>query len=128
VVRWLVEEVYADADRVVLVMDNLNTHKLASLYETFYPDRVRRIVERLEIHYTPKHGSWLNMAEIELGVLSGQCLDRRIADKVELEREVEAWQSERNETQVGVDWQFTTAKARIKLRRPLPNYSNWMIY
>ena len=120
VVRWLVEEVHEEAEKVVLVMDNLNTHKLASLYEAFPPERARRIAEKLEIHYTPKHGSWLNVAEIELSVLARQCLDRRIAAVQELRRQVAAWESEWNERQVGVDWRFTTADARIKLRRLYP--------
>ena len=120
VIRWLVEEVHEEAEEVVLVMDNLNTHKVASLYEAFPPERARRIAERLEIHHTPKHGSWLNMAEIELSVLAGQCLDRRIESREELEREVAAWEEERNERQVGVRWRFTTADARIKLRHLYP--------
>jgi hypothetical protein len=120
VVRWLVEEVHEEAEKVVLVMDNLNTHKVASLYEAFPPEQARRIAERLEIHHTPKHGSWLNMAEIELSVLAGQCLDRRIESREELEREVAAWEEERNERQVGVKWRFTTADARIKLRHLYP--------
>jgi hypothetical protein len=120
VVRWLVEEVHEEAEKVVLVMDNLNTHKLASLYEAFPPEQARRIAEKLEIHYTPKHGSWLNLAEIELSVLARQCLGRRIETREELEREVEAWEEERNERQVGVRWRFTTADARIKLRHLYP--------
>jgi hypothetical protein len=120
VVRWLVEEVHEEAEKVVLVMDNLNTHKVASLYEAFPPERARRIAERLEIHHTPKHGSWLNMAEIELSVLARQCLGRRIETREELEREVEAWEEERNERRVGVRWRFTTADARIKLRHLYP--------
>jgi hypothetical protein len=120
VVRALVEEVYPEAEKVVLVMDDLNTHKLASLYEAFPPEQARRIAEKLEIHHTPKHGSWLNMAEIELSVLARQCLDRRIETREELEREVEAWEEERNERQVGVRWRFTTADARIKLRHLYP--------
>jgi len=120
VVRWLVEEVHEEAETVVLVLDNLNTHKVASLYEAFPPERARRIAERLEIHHTPKHGSWLNMAEIELSVLARQCLDRRIETKEELERLVAAWEEERNERMVEVKWQFTTADARIKLRRLYP--------
>ena len=120
VIRWLVEEVHEDAETVVLVMDNLNTHKLASLYEAFPPEQARRIVEKLEIHHTPKHGSWLNVAEIELSVLARQCLDRRIETREELEREVAAWEEERNERGVEVRWQFTTADARIKLRRLYP--------
>jgi hypothetical protein len=120
VVRWLVEEVHEEAEKVILVMDNLNTHKLASLYEAFPPEQARRIAEKLEIHHTPKHGSWLNMAEIELSVLARQCLGRRIETREELEREVEAWEEERNERQVGVKWRFTTADARIKLRHLYP--------
>jgi hypothetical protein len=120
VIRWLVEEVHEEAEKVVLVMDNLNTHKLASLYEAFPPERARRIAEKLEIHYTPKHGSWLNVAEIELSVLARQCLDRRIESAEELRREVEAWEEDRNERGVEVEWQFTTADARIKLHRLYP--------
>jgi hypothetical protein len=120
VLRWLVEELHPEAEKVVVVMDNLNTHKLASLFETFPSAQARRIAEKLEIHYTPKHGSWLNMAEIELSVLSRQCLDRRIESMEELKREVSAWELERNERQVVVKWQFTTADARIKLRRLYP--------
>ena len=120
VIRWLVEEVHEGAETVVLVMDNLNTHKLVSLYEAFPPERARRIIEKLEIHHTPKHGSWLNVAEIELSVLARQCLDRRIETKEELEREVAAWEEERNERGVEVRWQFTTTDARIKLRRLYP--------
>jgi DDE superfamily endonuclease len=102
------------------VMDNLNTHKLASLYEAFPPEQARRIAEKLEIHHTPKHGSWLNMAEIELSVLARQCLARRIETREELEREVAAWEEERNERGVEIRWRFTTADARIKLRRLYP--------
>jgi hypothetical protein len=120
VVRALVEEVYPEAEKVVLVMDNLNTHKLASLYEAFPPEQARRVAERLEVHHTPKHGSWLNMAEIELSVLARQCLDRRIESKEELQREVAAWEDERNGQGVVIRWQFTTADARIKLRRLYP--------
>jgi hypothetical protein len=120
VLRWLVEEVHAGADKVVLVCDNLNTHRPASLYEAFPPERARRIAEKLEWHYTPKHGSWLNMAEIELSVLSRQCLDQRIESSAEMEREVGAWEEDRNERGVGVQWRFTTADARIKLRKLYP--------
>ena len=120
VVRWLVEEVHEEAEGVVLAMDNLNTHKVASLYGAFPPERARRIAERLEIHHTPKHGSWLNMAEIELSVLARQCLARRIETREELEREVAAWEEERNERGVEIRWRFTTADARIKLRRLYP--------
>jgi transposase len=119
--RWLVEDVHPDAAKVVLVVDNLNTHGPGCLYEAFEPARARRIAERLEWHYTPKHGSWLNMAEIELAVLSKQCLGRRIGSAEELEREVTAWAGERNEDQVGINWRFTTAQARIKLRRLYPS-------
>ena len=121
VLRWLAEDVYPDAEAIVLVTDNLNTHGPGCLYEAFEPDRARRIAGRLEWHYTPKHGSWLNMAEIELSALGRQCLDRRIGSAEELAREVVAWEQERNERQVGVNWQFTTAKARIKLRRLYPS-------
>ena len=120
VVRWLAEEVHPEAAKIVLVMDNLNTHKPASLYEAFPPEQARRIAERLEIHHTPKHGSWLNVAEIELSVLSRQCLDRRIESMGALEGEVAAWEEARNEKQVEVRWQFTTADARVKLRRLYP--------
>ena len=120
VLRWLVEDVYEDAERVVLVCDNLNTHTPACLYEAFPPEQARRIAEKLEWHYTPKHGSWLNMAEIELSVLSRQCLGRRIESAEEMEREVGGWQDDRNEREVGVQWRFTTAEARIKLRKLYP--------
>ena len=121
VVRKLVDEDYPDRERIVLVMDNLNSHHLASLYEAFEPAEARRIAERLEIHYTPKHGSWLNMAEIEIGVLAGQCLDRRIPDQSVLRREVAAWQQQRNQDAIRVDWGFTTADARIKLKSLYPS-------
>jgi DDE superfamily endonuclease len=120
VVRWLVEELHSDAEKVVLVMDNLNTHKLASLYEAFPPERARRMAARLEIHHTPKHGSWLNVAEIELSVLSRQCLDRRIETAETLRREVTAWEEPRNDRATEVQWRFTTADARIKLRHLYP--------
>ena len=120
VVRWLAEDVHPEAEKLVLVMDNLNTHKLASLYEAFPPEQARRIAERLEIHYTPKHGSWLNVAEIELSVLSRQCLNRRIESMEELRKEVAAWEDSRNEKQVEIQWRFTTADARVKLRRLYP--------
>ena len=121
VIRKLVDEYYPDRERIVLVMDNLNTHHPSSLYEAFEPAEARRIAERLEIHYTPKHGSWLNMAEIELGVLSGQCLDRRIPDQSALRREVGAWQQQRNRDAIRVDWRFTTSDARIKLKSLYPS-------
>jgi hypothetical protein len=121
VLRWLVEDIHADAEKVVLVVDNLNTHGPGCLYEAFTPARARRIAERLEWHYTPKHGSWLNVAEIELAALARQCLGRRIGSLEELRREVSAWEEERNEAQVGVNWQFTTDQARTKLHRLYPS-------
>ena len=121
VIKKLVDEDYPDRDRIVLVMDNLNTHKLSSLYEAFEPAEARRIAERLEIHYTPKHGSWLNMAEIEIGVLARQCLDRRIAHQDILRGEVNAWQNQRNRDVIRVDWRFTTEDARIKLKSLYPS-------
>jgi hypothetical protein len=121
VLRWLVEDVHAEAEKVVLVTDNLNTHKPASLYEAFPPEQARQIAERIEWHYTPKHGSWLDMAEIELSVLSRQCLDRRIGTRHELEGAVATWETERNERGVEVKWRFTTADARIKLQRLYPS-------
>jgi hypothetical protein len=101
-------------------MDNLNTHNIASLYETFEPQEARRLAERLDIHHTPKHGSWLNMAEIELSVLKGQCLNRRIDDMATMRSEVTAWQNDRNNSTRKIDWQFTTADARVKLTRLYP--------
>jgi len=121
VVREIVDEDYPEAEAVVLVMDNLNTHKIASLYEAFEPAEARRLVEKLEIHYTPKHGSWLNMAETELSILTKQCLDRRIPDAPTLRREVEAWEQSRNQAQCKIDWQFTTHDARIKLKKLYPS-------
>jgi len=121
VIRELVDEQYPRAERIVLVMDNLNTHKLSSLYEAFAPAEARRLIERLEVHYTPKHGSWLNMAETELSVLSTQCLDRRIGEKDDLRVEVAAWEQRRNTAKCRVDWQFTTADARVKLKRLYPS-------
>lgn len=119
-IRHLLEVVYPTAEKIVLVQDNLNTHKLASLYEAFPPDEARRLSDRLEVHYTPKHGSWLDMAEIELGILQRQCLDRRLPDRDTVTTEVAAWQSDRNAAECCVDWRFTTANARIKLRRLYP--------
>jgi uncharacterized small protein (DUF1192 family) len=120
VLKDLSDTHYPDAAKIVLVQDNLSTHKPASLYEAFPAAEARRLVERFEWHYTPKHGSWLNMAECELSVLSIQCLDRRIADKPTLTKEVAAWQTRRNNKHAKADWQFTTADARIKLRRLYP--------
>ena len=121
--RWIkgmLDERYSNAVRVRLVLDNLNTHCLASLYETFEPKEARRLAERLEIHYTPKHGSWLNMAEIELSALNGQCLDRRIPDLETMNSHIAAWESDRNNRQSKINWHFSTADARIKLNRLYP--------
>ncbi len=119
-VRELLDVHFPDAEIVRLVMDNLNTHSLGSLYEAFEPSEARRLTKRLEIHYTPKHASWLNIAENEIGVLSSQCLDRRIEDCEEFRREVAAWERERNEKRVEVNWKFTVEMARVKLRRVYP--------
>lgn len=120
-IKKLVDERYPKAERIVLVMDNLNTHTPASLYEAFEPAEARRLADKLEIHYTPKHGSWLNMAEIELSVLSRQCLHRRVADLETLKAEAVAWR-ERCDTAGGkIDWRFTTEDARIKLKRLYPS-------
>jgi hypothetical protein len=120
-IRDLVDVHFPTAERIVLVMDNLNTHVPASLYEAFAPAEAKRIWDRLEIHYTPKHGSWLNMAEIEFSVLSRQCLDRCIPDQECLAHEVAAWEQERNAAKATVDWQFTTADARTKLKKLYPS-------
>jgi len=119
-IKELVDVHYLHADKIILVMDNLNTHNGSSLYEAFDPAEAKRILDKLEIHYTPKHGSWLNMAEIELSHLSRQCLDRRIPDQETLVREVAAWSKQRNEENSVIDWQFTTADARIKLKKLYP--------
>ena len=126
--KWLVvenslwrDEAYPEAGVICVVLDNLNTHKMASLYEAFLAAEARRIARRLEFHYTPKHGSWLNMAEIEFSVLSRQCLDRRIPDEKTLKREIAALESERNTVHARVNWQFTSRDARIKLRRIYPS-------
>jgi transposase len=120
-IKQMLDERYLDAIKVRLVMDNLNTHNVASLYEMFEPSEALRLAERLEIHYTPKHGSWLNMAEIELSVLKGQCLDRRIPDIAIMQAEVSTWEFNRNNGSRTIDWQFTTTDARIKLKRLYPN-------
>jgi hypothetical protein len=121
VIQDLVDVQYPQAEKIVLILDNLNTHTPASLYEAFAPAEARRLMERLEIHHTPKHGSWLNMAEIELSVLARQCLDRRIPDPTTLAQEVAAWERQRNAAQCRVDWRFTTHDARIKLKRLYPS-------
>ncbi len=118
----LLEHRYRDAERVTVVLDNLNTHSGASFYEIFPPREARRWLERVEFVHTPKHGSWLNMAEGEFSVLQRQCLDRRIPNPETLQREVNAWQQRRNASAVGANWQFTTADARIKLRRLYPSF------
>ena len=118
--QTLVDEHFPEAERITVVLDNLNTHTLASLYATFAPAEARRIARKLDLHYTPKHGSWLNMAEIELSVLSRQCLNRRIADAATLKREVAAWVTARNALATTVEWRFTTDDARIKLKRLYP--------
>ena len=121
-IRELVDEQYPEAEKIVLVLDNLNTHTPGSLYTAFPPAEARRLTEKLEIHYTPKHGSWLNMAEIELSVLARQCLDQRIDQVAALAREVEAWERERNEVGAHMHWRFDTDTARIRLRRLYPSF------
>ncbi len=119
-IRELVDVHFPTAERIVLVLDNLNIHAPAALYEAFPPAEAKRLWDKLEVHHTPKHGSWLNIAEIELSALSRQCLDRRLPDQATLSAEVAAWVSARNATAIGVDWQFTTADARIKLKHLYP--------
>jgi hypothetical protein len=119
-IKEMLDDRYPHVCKVRLVMDNLNTHNIASLYEAFGPQEARRLAERLEIHYTPKHGSWLNMAEIELSVLKGQCLDRRIPEMEAMRTHVTAWEKARNSSTRKIVWQFTTSDARIKLRHLYP--------
>ena len=119
-IRDLVDIRYPHAERITLVMDNLNTHTGASLYKAFEPKEARRILDKLEFHYTPKHGSWLNMAEIELSILSRQCMDRRIPDQETLKKEISAWQEKRNVIARPMEWRFTTEDARIKLKKLYP--------
>lgn len=119
-IRKLVDEDYPDADKITLISDNLNTHVGSSLYKAFEPQEARRILNKLEFHYTPKHGSWLNMAEIELSILSKQCLDRRIPDQETLKSETQAWAEKRNAHPTPMNWRFTTEDARIKLKRLYP--------
>ena len=120
-IRWLLDGQYPGAEKIVLVMDNLNTHSPSSLYEAFPPEEAFRLAQRLEIHYTPKHGSWLNIAEVELAAMAAQCLgQRRIPDLETMNSELAAWHVLRNRSQKGVDWQFTTADARIRLKRLYP--------
>jgi hypothetical protein len=120
-VRRIADEMYPAAEKIVLVEDNLNTHSPASLYEAFPPAEAKRIADRFEFHYTPKHGSWLDMAEIELGILNRQCLDRRIDNVNDMRREAITWKTDRNAAQVKVNWQFTTEDARIKLKKLYPS-------
>jgi hypothetical protein len=120
--KHVADEMFPHAEKIVLVQDNLNTHKPASLYQAFAPKEARRLTERFEWHYTPKHGSWLDMAESELSVLSSQCLDRRIADLPSLRLEVAAWVADRNKHQAKADWQFTTEDARVKLKTLYPTF------
>jgi hypothetical protein len=122
--RALVDDFYPDAFQITLVQDNLNTHSPASLYKAFEPIEAQRILRKLEFCHTPKHGSWLNMAEIELSVLARQCLDRRIPDFETLQQEVAAWQNQRNQEETWIDWRFTTQDARIKLHRLYPSINN----
>lgn len=121
-IRYLVDEMYPAAQKIILVMNNLNTHKPASLYKAFPPEEARRIIKKLEIHYTPKHGSWLDIAEIELNVMTRQCLSRRIASIDALRSELSAWEDERNNGKSKVNWQFTTKDARIKLVSLYPEF------
>jgi len=121
VMRKVSDEYYPEADKIIVVLDNLNTHTPASFYQIFPPAEARRLTERFEFHHTPKHGSWLNMAEIELSALVRQCLDRRIPDLDVLNKEVQAWQDQRNSEVVKVHWQFTTADARVRLKSLYPN-------
>ncbi len=122
--RWLVDEAYPEAEKIRVVLDNLNTHRPASLYQAFEPAEARRVLKSLEFHYTPKHGSWLNMAEIEFSIFSKQCLDRRIGDEEILKREIAALEAQRNQAQATIDWRFSTGDARIKLQHLYPSVSN----
>ncbi len=116
-IKYIADECYKNANKIILVMDNLATHKASALYETFEPEEAKRIWDRFEFVYTPKHGSWLNMAEIELRVLMGQCLNRRIDNMKTMKEEVKAWESHRNNEKAVINWRFTTQDARIKLKR-----------
>lgn len=120
-IKELVDVQFPNAEKIILVQDNLNTHKPSSLYEAFSPEEAMRILKRLEFHYTPKHGSWLDMAEIELSILMSQCLDRRIEDQQTLKNEIAAWEKQRNADSAKVNWRFTTENARIKLKRLYPS-------
>lgn len=118
---YLANEVLAEADKIILVMDNLNTHREASLYEAFPPEKARELCERFEFHYTPKHGSWLNMAEIEIGLLVRSCLDRRIGSEKEFRSEIAAYLDRKNDSPNPINWQFTNENARIKLKSLYPS-------
>lgn len=120
VVRELCDKIYPEAEKIILVLDNLNTHNIASLYKAFKPEEAKRLADKLEIHYTPKHGSWLNMAEIELSILSRQCMDNYFETQEQLADAIAIWERSRNEINAGINWRFTTADARIKLKRLYP--------
>ena len=122
-IKYLSDIMYPAAKKIILVMDNLNTHKISSLYKAFHPAEARRIIKKLEIHYTPKHGSWLNIAEIELNIMTRQCLQRRIDDILLLQAELAAWETERNAEEKTVNWQFQTPDARIKLKSLYPKWA-----
>jgi transposase len=122
--KWLVDEKYPHAEVIRVVLDNLNTHKIASLYETFQPDEAARLRRKLEFHFTPKHASWLNMAEIELSIVSRQCLNRRIPDQTTLKKELAAYEEKRNQSKATIQWRFTAHDARRKLNRLYPSYSD----
>jgi len=119
--KYLVDERYPQAEKIGVIQEQLNTHVKASLYKAFAPEEAKRILDKLEFHYTPKHGSWLNMAEIELSVLNRQCVNRRIPDKDTLKLEITGWEEERNQKSSSVNWRFTTADSRIKLKRLYPS-------
>ena len=121
--KWLVDKRYPEAEVIELTLDNLNTHKPASLYEAFEPEEARRILRKINFHYTPKHGSWLNMAEIELSILQRQCLDRRLPDESTLKQEIASWEERRNEQKATIDWRFSLDNARAKLKRLYPSTS-----
>ena len=121
-IKELIDVHYPNAEKIILIMDNLNTHTAGSLYEAFDPKTARRLYEKLEIHYTPKHGSWLNMAEIELSALSRECLDRRLPDKETYEKEIRIWETNRNNSKGSVNWQFTAEDARLRLKRLYPKF------
>lgn len=122
-IKYMVDNMYPDVEKIILVMDNLNTHKASSLYKKYPPEEARRILRKLEIHYTPKHGSWLDIAEIELNVMTRQCLSKRIESISKLKSELDTWENERNNNSAKVNWQFTTKEARVKLISLYPDFS-----